>query len=291
MVGNSTTETALETYVKAASGMNQMASFNESELKLWQQAHQIQLDEDGRQTLTFHHVKLPQGGKAREAIFSSYAFNNDRVKSATARKAYTLPAPSRPRKGRAYIITMGVNLYENSDFNLSYAANDARQAAQVLTSRLMATGQYEEVVPVSLISDRTRGEDGTTRTQTDATKVNFRAVLRLLSGAGGEMTQELRNIPNFDNLKPATPDDCILIFFAGHGFTVPKGLFYLVPYDTGPGRGKGVTARLEQHSMSSDELSLWLRNVDAAHLALIVDACHSAAAVESAEFKPGCSYQ
>jgi hypothetical protein len=39
--------------------------------------------------------------------------------------------------------------------------------------------------------------------------------------------------------------------------------------------------------ISSDELSLWLREVDAGELALIVDACHPAAAIEGTDFKPG----
>ena len=34
-------------------------------------------------------------------------------------------------------------------------------------------------------------------------------------------------------------------------------------------------------------MSLWLREVDAGELALVVDACHSAAAVEGTDFKPG----
>ncbi len=40
-------------------------------------------------------------------------------------------------------------------------------------------------------------------------------------------------------------------------------------------------------SVSSDELSLWLRDVDAGVLVLIVNACQSAAAVEGEGFKPG----
>ena len=34
-------------------------------------------------------------------------------------------------------------------------------------------------------------------------------------------------------------------------------------------------------------MSRWLRDVDAGELALIVDACHSAAAIEGTDFKPG----
>jgi hypothetical protein len=40
-------------------------------------------------------------------------------------------------------------------------------------------------------------------------------------------------------------------------------------------------------SVSSDDLSLWLRDVDAGETVLIVDACHAAAAVSSGNFKPG----
>jgi hypothetical protein len=39
--------------------------------------------------------------------------------------------------------------------------------------------------------------------------------------------------------------------------------------------------------VSSDELGLWLRDVDAGKMAVIVDACHSAAAVQTEGFKPG----
>jgi uncharacterized caspase-like protein len=39
--------------------------------------------------------------------------------------------------------------------------------------------------------------------------------------------------------------------------------------------------------VSSDELSGWMRDVDAGDLVMIVDTCHSAATVEEPGFKPG----
>lgn len=39
--------------------------------------------------------------------------------------------------------------------------------------------------------------------------------------------------------------------------------------------------------ISSAELTAWLRNVDAADIALVIDACHSAASVAAGGFKPG----
>jgi len=39
--------------------------------------------------------------------------------------------------------------------------------------------------------------------------------------------------------------------------------------------------------VSSEELSQWLREVDAGQMAMIIDACHSASAVDQPGFKPG----
>jgi hypothetical protein len=46
-------------------------------------------------------------------------------------------------------------------------------------------------------------------------------------------------------------------------------------------------SELLKASVSSDELSEWLRPVDAKQIVLIIDACQSAAGIQSAGFKPG----
>ena len=43
----------------------------------------------------------------------------------------------------------------------------------------------------------------------------------------------------------------------------------------------------KKRGISSEELSLWLRNVDGGEMVLIADVCHSAASVEGEGFKPG----
>ncbi len=48
-----------------------------------------------------------------------------------------------------------------------------------------------------------------------------------------------------------------------------------------------ITAELQARSLSSDELSGWLREVDAGEMVMVVDSCHSAATVEAEGFKPG----
>ncbi|GLI36868.1 hypothetical protein KI811_17810 [Geobacter hydrogenophilus] len=87
-------------------------------------------------------------------------------------------------------------------------------------------------------------------------------------------------------MSKATPEDLLLISFSGHGHVDDNGVFYTFSHDTGQGEGKTITPALLAHIVSSDELSRWLRYVDAGDMAMIVDACHSAATVGDG-FKPG----
>jgi len=309
------------------------------ELTAWQQANRISLDaSSGKALLTFDNVKVPQRAEKSRVIFSAYAFNEDRVKSLTDRFNYDLPAAAQPRKGRAYIISVGVSAFENPTFNLEFADNDARAMRTVIEKNLLAVGQYSEVIPITLTSDYQRQGEKRLVTEKLATKANFEKVLMRLSnrhqpanetvakpdGAavvsptpaatrtppkGGRrppprtgppspppaqrsepaapQTVADSGIPNFNKLRPATPDDLVLILFSSHGYADRAGNFYLIPYDTGAGTEKVFTETVRQHSISSDDLSAWLRDVDAGELVMIVDACHSTAAIEGRDFKPG----
>ncbi len=226
--------------------------------------------------------------------FSAYAFNRDRVKSDTARATYESPAAPRVLDGsgtnsnsaRAYIISIGVNAYENSDWNLKYAANDAREIQKTVTGKLMESGQFAEVVPVSLISDYAVSNKQTVVTAKAATKHNIQSVMDLLAGRRVD-AETVKMIPNGDKLRKASPDDLVIISFSSHGYADAKGNFFFIPYDVGEGTKREITTELLQHCISSDELGLWLRDVDAGDIVMIVDACHSAASVQGEGFKPG----
>ena len=254
--------------------------------------YQVKIDpKTGLITLPPFHVKLPRGKDASDIDFSAYAFNEDRIKSQTAHWQWPedlkakLPK-AQPGKPRAYIVSVGVNAYENPEWNLKYAANDARQIQRTLFERLSKVGEYEEVVPISLISDHRNKDAQDVVTDKSATKANIRAVLDLL--AGKQVAPEvLKSIPNADKLRKATPDDLIIISFSSHGYADNQGNFYFIPYDVGPGSKREITTDLLKHCISSEELSLWLRDVDAGDMVMIVDACHSAASVQGEGFKPG----
>lgn len=256
---------------------------------------EVRLDASGKATLTFENVKLPTG--AKQAEFSAYAFNVDRVKSETSRATYTVESPTLPVRGRAYVVSVGVNDYDDPKLALRYAANDARRIESLLTERLNAMGAYDEVVPVRLISDET------TRA---ATKANVKAVLDLLSGRTPE-PGALAGVANADRLLAAGPDDLVVITFSGHGYAAADGTFYLVPSDVGESAAAGVgpasaaggkllahtvaapagLAAILPRCVSNDELALWLRDLDAGEIALVVDACQSAASIQTEGFKPG----
>lgn len=286
LVGYSTNDEKLQTTFRTYQNFN-------DELAVWREANKVELVE-GRKTFTFT-VKLPAvqstNSANRQVEFSAYAFNEDRVKSNTATSSWVLNETAKAQlersrvKPRAYVISVGVNANENPAFDLQFAANDARRFQEVLSQRLSATGEYSEVVPVSLISDwEERGGEKVT-TRREATKANFKAVIDLL--AGRSVSDEIkRAIPNAGKLLKSTPDELVMILFSSHGYADQSGNFYFIPYDTGP-VACSFTETVRQRSISSDELSLWLRDVDAGQMTLIVDACYSTAAIEGSGFKPG----
>jgi hypothetical protein len=249
---------------------------------------QLRLDpQTGRAAVTFEGVRLPRSAAARELTFSAYAFNEDRVKSATDRRPFPLPAAGAQVKGRAYVISVGVNAYDNEAWDLRFAANDARRLQEVVAGRVAETGEYEETVRVALVSDYETREGRKVEPrrlkESTATKENFGAVLDLL--AGREVGAErLKAIPNAARLRAARPEDLVIITFSSHGYADERGAFYLLPSDTGPAR---EIRQALPRAVSSDELSAWLRDVDAGELVFVVDACHSAAGIQGAGFKPG----
>jgi WD40 repeat protein len=207
------------------------------EISEWRRESEVKLDASGKAVKIFN-VRLPRRKGARRVEFSAYAFNVDRVRSATSRRTIELPATTTHNKGRLYLITVGVNAYENAAWDLRFAANDARRVGEPLADRIRRTGEYEEVLHVPLISDYAmkagRKIEPRIVTEASATKANFRAVLGVLAGAKGD-SDALKNIPGASGFRAARPEDTVLISFSSHGYADERGKFYLLPYDTGVG--------------------------------------------------------
>ncbi len=202
--------------------------------------------------------------------FSAYAFNADGVRSERANMELDEfdPVPASPR--RAFVITVGVNRYQNPAFNLRYAANDARAYSRSFTAALDSTGNFDEVVHIPLISEP--GSDGMA-----ATRDNFAAVLSALAGNGEHAAVS----------HPADTNDSIIVTFSGHGYADEAGRFHFLLEDIGNGSGRQITEELLSNTFTSSDLERSLRDVDAQGIFLVIDACNSAASIAQGNFKPG----
>jgi uncharacterized caspase-like protein len=274
----------------------------EQELEQWRKDHQVVEYTEGAnppKRIVFKGVRLPRLAGKDKVEFSAYAFNVDRVKSETAKLSYELPQGQKPRVPRAYIVTIGVNAFEDEAWDLNYAANDARQSGSELKKRLEAvlagdgSKQYDKVVWVPLISDASK-EPGQPRriTLSQADKKQIEAVLKTLAGQAVD-AKALTGIASASELRRVNPEDLVIIVMSTHGMVDERGTFYFLPADIGakfaPSKAAdpAAKARILAQAVSNDELAQWLRGMDAVDQVMIIDACHSAASVQSAEFKPG----
>jgi WD40 repeat protein len=204
----------------------------------------------------------------------AYAFNRDNVKSKDAPLVFT-GADTLKRKGTAYIIAVGVNDYENSQYNLKYAAADARSFGEEMRRRQTQMGGFERVEVIQLLDQ-------------DATKANILAAIKRLAGEPGPPSLKAGPL---DALKRAEPEDTVVIYFAGHG-TAQAQRFYLIPHDLGyTGERTQLTEQglktMLAHSISDSELETAVEGLDAGHLLLIIDACNSGQALEAEEKRRG----
>jgi WD40 repeat protein len=245
---------------------------------------QVGLDARGKAVIQFANVKLPhRAGQTTE--FAAYAFNGDHVKSETHRREYVVPADLLPGKRTAYVICVGVNAFDGPAWDLRFAQADAQAMAKVLQQQLVSAGQFAEVVVVPLLSAAESHAGQRKFTERTATKANIRGVLRALAGDPVDPQLKLC-VPSAGRLHEAQPEDFVMLTFSTHGYHGNQGRFYLFPADIGEQRTRRIDEALLERAISTDELSSWLRHVDA-EMVMIVDACHAAASVEQEGFKPG----
>ncbi len=240
----------------------------------------------GRATITFERVRLPRRDGIKDVEFAAHAFNADRVKSDTHRVRHPIPPGLSPRKGNAYVVCVGVNAFDDPKWDLKFAAADARAMSQTLGDSLTKSGRYGKVVVVPLVSDVRREEGKRAVAESTATKANLRATLDSLAGGKADPAF-LKAVPAAADLREARPEDLVIITFSTHGYNGGDGRFYLLPADIGADHKGEVSRELLARCISTDDLSAWLRGVDAGEMVMVVDACQSAGSVEQDGFKPG----
>ncbi len=247
----------------------------------WRDANRLSLTPDGSVTVSLQ-TTLPTDKAEKELTFTAYAFNEDRIKSETAKQTYVAPAVAKPRKRRAFIVTIGIDEYVQSRLALRFAVADAK----IIHDRLGAIPDYE-VKRVALLGTKADGK------VLRVTKDMIAATLGILAGAPrsvalkrlAAMGMDASTLEKVSALDKATPDDIVIISYAGHGWADKQGNFYLIP-------AEGVWPDDDPQPVVSSLLSTatttkWLRQIDAGEIAFIIDACHAGASVDAGGFKPG----
>ena len=245
-----------------------------SDIAIWRARNLVPLDPDGTRHVSLA-VTLPTGSEAQTIALTAYAFNEDRVKSETVSAEYIQPAVAKPRPRRAFVVTIGIDAYDRKSLNLQFAASDAR----LLGERLSRIPGYE-VRRVTLAGDSADGKP------VRVTALAIAHVIAILRGVNVAESKKALGGMGFDasKLEPPTPDDIVILSFSGHGWADKTGAFYLVPANA-KWLANGEPDR--KTLISAVQMADRLREVDAGEMAMIIDACHSAASVDAGGFKPG----
>ena len=144
-----------------------------------------------------------------------------------------------------YILSVGINKYQNSSYDLNYALADAQAITQKLVEQ--NKGIFKAIHKTEIYD-------------TEATR--------------GNILKGFKNI-----IAKAKPDDVFVFYYAGHG-TIDEendGAFFLVPTDVT--KLYGDSEQLLKKCISFEELEKNLTLVKAQKQIVLMDACHSGAAV------------
>jgi WD40 repeat protein/uncharacterized caspase-like protein len=248
-------------------------------------AYDLRLFRNGTLVKLWRGNVVQQGGKAiidttvpivaGENELMAYAFNHDNVKSVNADLTLMGDA-SLKRQGTAYIVAVGVNQYANPRFNLRYAVADATTFGEEVRKAQTRIDAFShiEVVPLS---------------NREATKGNILLALKRL--AGSEMALPTDAPAVLAQLKPAQPEDTVIIYYAGHGLAEPPR-FYLIPHDLGyngerSGLDDASLKAMLEHCVSDRELEAAMDGIDAAQVVFVMDACNSGQALEAEDKRMG----
>ncbi len=182
----------------------------------------------------------------------------EETRSTGLKASSSTPTPASAAKVKTlYMLSVGISNYDQHDLDLQNAANDATAMAALMNTTDPPVYDKPEMKIL---------------TNAQATKDNIVTALREIA-------------------KDAGPDDLVVIFFAGHGQEV-NGKYYYAPVDMGTHdtelfqRAMQTGNTTAEHSVDTlfvkegigeDEMLPLIQSIKAAHVAILLDTCYSAA--------------
>lgn len=154
-----------------------------------------------------------------------------------------------------YLFSVGINKYQNSAYDLNYAQADARGLTQKIVEQNQ--GIFKSIQKTELYD-------------TDATRSSILKAFKTIAAK-------------------AKPEDVFVFYYAGHGTIDQENgeTFYLVPTDVT--KIYGDTEQLKAKAISDEELKNNLMNVKAQKQVVLMDACHSGAAIANMKVRAAAS--
>ncbi|MGH9945397.1 MAG: caspase family protein, partial [Pyrinomonadaceae bacterium] len=199
--------------------------------------------EGGKVSKTFYVALAPGVNE-----FAATALNRERTESQPARTR--VEVASMQPVVNLYIVSVGLNQYQNAKYNLNYGRTDADSFAREIEKR--ARGIFKQV-DKQVIFD------------TQATRAGIEAAFERVAAA-------------------AQPQDAFVFYFAGHGVMSEGDAqtpadFHLVPYDVT--QLYGDDRQLSLKAISARRLKELCTKVRAQKQLIVFDACQSGGAVEA----------
>lgn len=150
---------------------------------------------------------------------------------------------SQVQNATAYVITVGINNYQNHNLDLNYAKSDAEEFVKSFKNN--AQGLYKDIIIYEAYNSK-------------ATKQGI--------------IEQFQQV-----IDKASPQDVFIFYFAGHGSLV-DGQFYFIPNDN---TRLYEEKHLQEHAIKAEDLQEMLLQIKALKQVIFVDACHSGGAAET----------
>jgi hypothetical protein len=167
--------------------------------------------------------------------------------------------PTTLRKPSLHAVMIGVDDYKDDNLDLNYAAKDANDLHQALEQ---ASKKFFNV-------------DDTNRVFFYNLTINREAKIGT-NNIKGKTPAKLNIIQTLEEIeKKSKPEDILLLFFAGHGEIVDKDQLKLLTAEATSTNFEGIRMR---------ELLEQLNKIPAGKRVLILDACHSGAAINNLDY-------
>jgi len=246
-------------------------------------------DANNEESMEFRNIELSSESSGKDVVFSAYGFSEGGVKNKTVSAFYEAPNQEFP-SGKVFIISIGIDEFDSKDFNLKFAANDARRIGDLISESF---SKSKGVSPEQVTSFYL-----TSQSNDSPSRANIRDALNLLAYdlAPFDRKEILGRLSKpAKKVVTATPNDTVIVFFSTHGQVSKRdGGFYLMPTDIGEGWTKSLLQedpesleKLLHRCISSEELSDWASKIDAKEIVYLFGTCYSAESVAAGGIKHG----